>query len=68
MWIVTILSLTGNALNIKKKLSSFIVWVVANIMWLAYDLCTGLYSRAVLDTVQTIFCIWGIIEWNKKEE
>ena len=68
MWIVTALSLLGNALNIKKKRSGFMVWVIANVLWLTYDLTTGLYSRAALDIVQTAFCIWGIIEWKNKEE
>lgn len=69
MWLVTILSLTGNALNVKKKVSGFYVWVVSNLLWLAYDISTGLYSRAALGLVQTGFCIWGIIEWkrNRKE-
>lgn len=65
MWGVTALSLWGNVLNIKKKRSGFVVWVIANVLWLTYDVITGLYSRAALDIVQTAFCIWGIIEWKK---
>lgn len=68
MWLVTILSLYGNVLNVKKKRSGFVVWVIANVLWLIYDIWTGLYSRAALDTVQTAFCVWGIIEWKDKEE
>lgn len=68
MWLVTMLSLSGNVLNIKKKRSGFVVWVIANALWLAYDIYTGLYSRAMLDIVQTVFCVWGIIEWKDKEE
>lgn len=68
MWFVTALSLSGNVLNIKKKRSGFVIWVIANILWLIHDIYTGLYSRAMLDIVQTGFCIWGIIEWNNEEE
>ena len=68
MWLVTALSLYGNVLNIKKKRSGFVVWVIANVLWLTYDIITGLYSRATLDIVQTAFCVWGIIEWKNKEE
>lgn len=68
MWLVTALSLYGNVLNVKKKVSGFVVWVIANGLWLTYDIVTGLYSRAALDIVQTAFCVWGIIEWKDKEE
>lgn len=68
MWLVTALSLYGNVLNVKKKRSGFVVWVIANALWLIYDIWTGLYSRAALDIVQTAFCVWGIVEWKDKEE
>ena len=68
MWLVTILSLYGNVLNVKKNKFGFIVWIGANLAWLAYDIWSGLYSRAALDIVQTAFCVWGIIEWKDKEE
>ena len=68
MWLVTALSLSGNVLNIKKKRSGFVVWVIANLLWLTYDIYSGLYSRASLEIVQTAFCVWGIIEWKNKEE
>ena len=68
MWLVTILSLYGNVLNVKKNKFGFIVWIGANLAWLAYDIWSGLYSRVALDIVQTAFCVWGIIEWKDKEE
>jgi len=68
LWFVTFLSLAGNVLNVKKKRSGFIVWIFANCIWLAYDFWCGTYSRCLLDVVQTIFCVWGLIEWTNKEE
>lgn len=65
-WLLTAFSLYGNVLNVKRRRSCFIVWVIANLLWLAYDLYSGLYSRAALDIVQTGFCIWGFIEWRSK--
>ena len=67
-WILTAACLTGTVLNVKKIKYCFHIWTVANILWLAYDIYTGLYSRAVLDAVQLGFAIWGIIAWNKKKE
>lgn len=67
-WLMTAISLSGNTLNVKKKRAGFVVWMVANVMWLLYDISIGLYSRAALDIVQTAFCIWGIIEWKDNKE
>lgn len=66
MWVVTAICLVGNVLNVKKKAACFYVWILSNVFWLVYDLDTGLYSRAVLDIVQTAFSVWGAIEWGKE--
>lgn len=66
-WIITILCLVGTVLNVKKIIYCFHIWIVANIAWLIFDISTGLYSRALLDFVQLIFAVWGIIEWRKKK-
>ena len=65
-WALTALSLLGTVLNVKKLRCCFYLWTVANILWLIYDIYIGLYSRALLDTVQLGFAIWGIIEWRRK--
>ena len=65
-WGITILSLTGTILNVKKNALCFWLWAVGNTLWLAYDLWLGLYSRAALDTVQLAFAVWGIVAWKQK--
>ena len=65
-WAITIISLTGTILNVKKNSLCFWLWSVGNIAWLSYDLWLGLYSRAALDVVQLAFAIWGIIAWKQK--
>ena len=64
-WAITILSLTGTVLNVKKNVLCFWLWAVGNTLWLAYDLWLGTYSRAALDLVQLAFAVWGMIEWKK---
>jgi len=64
-WVITVLSLTGTVLNVRKNILCFYLWAVGNIAWLAFDLWSELYSRAVLDAVQLAFAIWGIMEWRK---
>ncbi len=65
-WAITAVSLTGTVLNVRKNILCFYLWGVGNIAWLAFDLWSGLFSRAVLDAVQLAFAIWGIIAWRKK--
>lgn len=67
-WITTALCLFGTVLNIKKRSTCFAVWLVGNILWLIWDIVNGFASRAVLDIVQGCTCVWGIIEWNRKQE
>jgi len=65
-WTTTIICLTGNVFNVKKSVICFYIWTLGNVLWLTYDCYSGLYSRAFLDIVQTVFSVWGIIEWSKK--
>ena len=51
-WAITIISLTGTILNVKKNALCFWLWAFGNTAWLSYDLWLGLYSRAALDVVQ----------------
>lgn len=64
-WFTTALCLLGTVLNVKKMVACFYLWTVGNVMWLAFDLMQGLYSRAVLDTVQLILALWGIKCWSR---
>ena len=67
-WILTIISLVGNFLNCRKIRISFIVWLVCNTGWLIYDLYNGVYSRALLDVVQSGFCVYGFIVWGESDK
>lgn len=64
-WILTAISLAGNYLNSTKHRSGFWIWIICNTGWLIYDIYNGIYARAVLDIVQTAFCILGLIKWKE---
>ena len=66
-WLVTAVCLAGTVLNVKKVRWCFHLWAVGNIAWLGFDVASGLFSRAVLDTVHLAFAIWGIFAWRKDE-
>ena len=66
-WITTAICLTGTVLNVKKINLCFWLWLIGNILWLCIDIYNGLWSRAILDIVQGVLALWGIIEWNKSK-
>lgn len=66
-WAFTLASLAGNYLNCRKRVAGFYIWILCNMAWLGYDIMSGIYSRAVLDIVQTAFCIYGIRHWSGGE-
>lgn len=67
-WITTAICLLGTILNVKKLNFCFYLWLVGNVLWLCIDICNGLWSRAILDIVQGILAVWGIIEWRKNND
>ena len=66
-WITTAICLLGTILNVKKLNTCFYLWLIGNILWLCIDIYNGLWSRAILDVVQGVLAVWGIIEWKKNK-
>jgi nicotinamide riboside transporter PnuC len=66
-WITTAICLLGTILNVKKLNTCFYLWLIGNILWLCIDIYNGLWSRAILDVVQGVLAVWGIIEWRKNK-
>jgi nicotinamide riboside transporter PnuC len=63
MWAVTILSIVGVVLNIKKRKECFFIWAFTNAAWCIYDFVIGAYAQAALFAVYFVLAIWGLIEW-----
>lgn len=63
--IATIICFTGMVLNVKKKKACFVMWLIGNTIWLMIDIHSMAVSRVILDVIQQIFNLWGIIEWRK---
>ena len=65
-WIATVLSIIGAILNAQKKTSGFYIWIIANILWVIYDLILQNYPQAVLFTVYAGISTYGIVVWLRK--
>ena len=63
-WVVTVMSIVGVVLNIKKKKSCFVIWSGTNGFWAVYDFYIGAYAQSALFTVYFVLAIYGLIEWG----
>ena len=64
-WFLTAISLIGTVLNIRKNILCFYIWLIGDILWCALDFHNGTYGRSLLDFVQVILAVCGIISWKK---
>lgn len=65
-WILTAISIAGTWLNAKKLRCCFYIWLACNGGWLAWDIVNMIYARALLDIIQSVFCIYGLFKWRKE--
>ena len=66
-WSLTILSILGVILNIKKKYICFYIWGVTNASWAVVDFYKGIYAQSVLFFIYFLLALWGIYEWQIKK-
>ena len=65
-WTVTFVCLTGTVLNVKKMRACFMLWIVGNVAWAAWDLSQGLFSRMLMDLAQLALAVWGWVSWKSE--
>lgn len=66
-WGTACISLTGAFLNARQKWYSFLVWMVANIFWIIYDLYNGCYAQAALFMAYLSMNVYGLYCWKVKK-
>lgn len=64
MWIITLLSITGVILNIRKHAACFVIWGITNTAWFVYDLRIGAYPQAAVFAVYLALSIYGLFKWT----
>ena len=64
MWLVTVASLVGTILNIKRRRACFAVWVCTNATWACYDYALGAYAQSALFVCYVGLALWGLWEWR----
>ena len=66
LWLLTVLSLVGTALNVKKRIACFYLWTVVNLAWVFVDFRQEMWARSVLDGVHLAFAVWGVWDWTRR--
>ena len=66
LWLLTVLSLVGTALNVKKRIACFYLWTVVNLAWVFVDFHQEMWARSVLDGVPLAFAVWGVWDWTRR--
>ena len=66
-WATACVSLTGAFLNARQKWYSFLVWMMANVSWIIYDVYNGCYAQAALFTAYLSMNVYGLYCWKFKK-
>jgi len=64
----TVLSLSGITLNVLKKRICWIIYLIANSMWIWLYIKTELFFVVFLMFVYQGMSIWGWIKWGKNNK
>ena len=56
LWMLTLLSLVGVVLNIKKKRICFIIWAITNLSWAIVDFKANLPAQGGI--IPGLFFVW----------
>jgi nicotinamide riboside transporter PnuC len=65
-WCVAVASLVGIRLNMLRRKSCFVVWLVTNAVWLWVNVRNGSYAQAVLFGCYLGLAVLGWWEWRKE--
>jgi len=66
IWLLTLLSLIGVILNIRKRRECFLIWAFSNGSWAVIDYRAGLPEQAALFAVYFLLALYGLYEWSVK--
>ncbi len=67
LWGLTILSLIGTVMNVKKIHFCFYIWAFTNAVWTIHNYGVKEFQQASLFFIYFILALWGIYEWKFKK-
>ena len=66
-WLLTVLSVLGVVLNIRKNRASFTIWMLTNASWAVIDIRAGIPAQAVLFGIYFALSAYGYWAWGRLE-
>ena len=67
IWCNTIVAIIGTYLNAKQKRFGFIIWMLTNAVFVAYNVYIASYAQATLFFVYFGLALFGWINWGKEK-
>ena len=64
-WLGAVLVVGGYYLNANQCLSSWLVWIVGNLLVAGYSIHKKAWSTAVMSLIITVMNIYGYLTWVK---
>ena len=64
-WVLTVFSLVGVVLNIKKNRSCFLIWALTNTAWAYIDYKRNIPAQGSLFVIYVVLAFWGWFSWRK---
>ena len=68
IWLNTFVAIAGTYLNAKQNRIGFIIWMITNAFFVAYNLMIGSYAQATLFFVYFGLALYGWINWGKERK
>ena len=66
-WILTLVSLIGVILNVRKCRHGFLLWMLTNFGWAIIDFKKGVPEQTVLFVFYFFLSLWGWVSWSKPQ-
>ena len=67
-WTLVAGSLIGGQLVINKKKAGYFIWVLVNLLWVAFYFYKEIYASVALFSVYMAQAAIGYSKWNKEPE
>ena len=64
-WILSAGTITGAILNAFHNKWGFIIWIVVNMGWIAFNLHTNTVSQIPVWVALTVISVVGFINWHR---
>lgn len=67
-WLAVPLSLLGNYLVARKKVEGFVIWIIANLLWVYIGIVSKLWGMTTLFIAYSLINVYAVYYWRKKKK